>query len=118
LVVAQRFLTILTRRNMPTIRQSREAEPSIINEKTIADFMRVPEQTGLSQCGPSATEIRQPERSDDQMPALTRRSQQKRGRQLWHYRDGAKSGDDSHSLTCEAVSSWRTLRSNFSHSLS
>jgi hypothetical protein len=35
------FLTILTGRNLPKIRQSREAEPSIINEKTIADFTRV-----------------------------------------------------------------------------
>ena len=33
-----RFLTILTARNLPKIRQSREPEPSIINEKTIADF--------------------------------------------------------------------------------
>jgi hypothetical protein len=55
--VAQRFLTILTGRNMPTIRQSREAEPSIINDKTIADFMRVAEQTGLSQCGPRFSQL-------------------------------------------------------------
>src|ERR1700693_2059694 len=31
------FLTILTGRNLPKIRQPREPEPSIINEKTIAD---------------------------------------------------------------------------------
>jgi hypothetical protein len=35
-----RFLTILTGRNLPKIRQAREPEPSIINEKTIADFTR------------------------------------------------------------------------------
>jgi hypothetical protein len=32
--------------NLPTIRQSREPEPSVINEKTIADFTRMVEQTG------------------------------------------------------------------------
>ncbi len=42
-----RFFTILTGRNLPKIRQPREAEPSIINEKTIADFTRVVEQTGI-----------------------------------------------------------------------
>ncbi len=36
-----RFLTILTGRNLPKIRQPREPEPSTINEKTIADFTRV-----------------------------------------------------------------------------
>jgi len=44
---APRFLTILTGRNLPKIRQSREAEPSIINEKTVADFTRVVEQIGI-----------------------------------------------------------------------
>jgi hypothetical protein len=44
--MAPRFLTILTGRNLPKIRQPREPEPSIINEKTIADFTRVVEQTG------------------------------------------------------------------------
>ena len=34
----------LTGRNLPKIRQSREPEPSIINEKTIADFTRVVER--------------------------------------------------------------------------
>jgi hypothetical protein len=34
---APRFLTILTGHNLPKIRQSREPEPSTINEKTIAD---------------------------------------------------------------------------------
>jgi len=42
-----RFLTILTGRNLPKIRQPREPEPSTINEKTIADFTRVIEQTGI-----------------------------------------------------------------------
>jgi hypothetical protein len=42
-----RFLTILTGRNPPKIRQPREPEPSIINEKTVADFGRVVEQTGI-----------------------------------------------------------------------
>jgi len=36
-----RFLTILTGRNLPKIQQAKEPEPSIVNEKTIADFMRV-----------------------------------------------------------------------------
>ncbi len=31
--MASRFLTILTGRNLPKIRQPREAEPSTINEK-------------------------------------------------------------------------------------
>jgi hypothetical protein len=39
-----RLLTILTGQ---TIRQTREPEPSIVNEKTIADFTRVVEQTGI-----------------------------------------------------------------------
>jgi hypothetical protein len=42
-----RFLTILTGQNLPKIWQSRELEPSIINEKTIADFTRVVEQTRI-----------------------------------------------------------------------
>ena len=41
-----RFLTI-TGRNLPKIRQPREPEPSTINEKTVADFTRVVEQTGI-----------------------------------------------------------------------
>lgn len=42
-----RFLTILTGRNLPKIGQPREPEPSIINEKTVAHFMRVVEETGI-----------------------------------------------------------------------
>jgi len=45
--MAPRLLTILTGRNLPKIRQSGEAEPSTINDKTIADFTRVVEQTGI-----------------------------------------------------------------------
>jgi hypothetical protein len=44
--MASRFLTILTGHNLPEIWQSREAEPSIINARTVADFTRVVEQTG------------------------------------------------------------------------
>ena len=49
------FLTTLTGRNLPKIRQSREPEPSIINEKAIADFTRVVEQTGILSRKPSET---------------------------------------------------------------
>jgi hypothetical protein len=45
-MMAPRFPTILTGGNLPKIRQAREPEPSIINEKTVADFTRV-EQTGI-----------------------------------------------------------------------
>jgi len=45
--MAPRFLTILSGRNLPKIRQSKEPEPSIINERTIADFTRVVEQGGI-----------------------------------------------------------------------
>jgi hypothetical protein len=41
------FITILSGRNLPKIRQQRDPEPSIINEKTVADFTRVVEQTGI-----------------------------------------------------------------------
>jgi hypothetical protein len=45
--MALRFLTILTGRNLPKIRQSNEPEPSTVNERTVADFTRVVEQTGI-----------------------------------------------------------------------
>ena len=45
--MASRFLTVLTGRDLPKIRQPREPDPSIINDKTIADFTRVVEQTGI-----------------------------------------------------------------------
>jgi hypothetical protein len=54
--MAPRFLTILTGRNLPKIQQSSEAEPSTIKEKTIADFTRVVEQTGILKRGPGAPE--------------------------------------------------------------
>jgi hypothetical protein len=45
--MARRFLPIMTGHGLPKIRQPREAEPLIINEKTIADFTRVVERTGI-----------------------------------------------------------------------
>jgi hypothetical protein len=51
-----RFLTILTGRNLPKIRQAGEPEPSTINEKTVADFARVLEQTGILDRKPPADE--------------------------------------------------------------
>jgi hypothetical protein len=45
--MAPRFLTIVTGHDLPKIWQPREPEPSTINEKTIADFTRVVEQTGI-----------------------------------------------------------------------
>jgi len=51
--MATRLLTILTGRNLSKIRQSREPEPSTINEKTIADFTRVVEQTGILKRNPA-----------------------------------------------------------------
>jgi hypothetical protein len=53
-----RFLTILTGRNMPKIRQARESEPSTINEKTIADFTRVAEQMGILDREPATADER------------------------------------------------------------
>jgi hypothetical protein len=47
--MAPRFMTILTGHKLAKIRQAKAAEPSIINEKTIADFARVVEQTGILQ---------------------------------------------------------------------
>ena len=59
--MAPRFLTILTGRNLPKIRQSREPEPSTINEKTVADFTRVVEQTGILEREPPANNPTPPE---------------------------------------------------------
>jgi hypothetical protein len=42
-----RFRTVLTGRNLPKIRQPKEPEPATINQKTVADFTRVVEQTGI-----------------------------------------------------------------------
>ena len=52
-----RFLTILTGCNLPKIWQPREPEPSIINEKTVADFTRVVEQTGILKRAPSTERL-------------------------------------------------------------
>ena len=51
------FIIILTGRNLPNIREQRDPEPSIINEKTVADFTRGVEQTGIldHQPKPAAT---------------------------------------------------------------
>jgi len=56
MAMAPRFLTILTGHNLPKIRQSREPEASTINEKTIADFARVVEQTGILEGKPDDQE--------------------------------------------------------------
>ena len=45
--MAPRLLPLLTGHNLPKIRQPREPEPSTVTEKTIADFTRVVEQTGI-----------------------------------------------------------------------
>jgi hypothetical protein len=45
--MSPRILTLLTGRNLPENQQPRAAEPSIINEKRIADFTRVVEETGI-----------------------------------------------------------------------
>jgi hypothetical protein len=39
--MAPHFLTILTGRNLPKIRQPEDPASSIINDKTIADFARI-----------------------------------------------------------------------------
>jgi len=57
--MAPRFLTILTGLDLPKIRQPRE--PETINEKTIADFTRVVEQTGILEREPLADESRRSE---------------------------------------------------------
>jgi hypothetical protein len=81
--MAPRVLTIPTGRNLPKITgQSRSAEPSIINDKTIADFTRVVEQTGILR-GDRAPEPRQPEERRP-MPELTRRRSADHGNNCWH----------------------------------
>ena len=59
--MAPRLLTILTGRNLPKIRQTREPEPSIVNEKTIADFTRV-EQTEILEREAQPKEAPRPEK--------------------------------------------------------
>jgi hypothetical protein len=41
------FFDILTGHNLPRIQQRQGPQPSIINEKTIADFTRVVDQIGI-----------------------------------------------------------------------
>jgi hypothetical protein len=60
--MSPRFLTILTGHNLPKIHQPREPGPSTVNEKTVADFTRVVEQTGILKRGSSAAhEVHGPE---------------------------------------------------------
>jgi hypothetical protein len=54
--MARRFLMILTNHNLPQIWQAKKAEPSTINEKTIADFARVVEYTGILAASGSTAE--------------------------------------------------------------
>jgi hypothetical protein len=63
--MSPRFLTILTGRNLPKIQQTREPEPSTINEKTMADFTRVVEQTGVLERKSDANEKPGPEGQAD-----------------------------------------------------
>ncbi len=42
------------RPQQPKIRQSRERDPSTVNERTVADFTRVVEQTGILKREPLA----------------------------------------------------------------
>jgi hypothetical protein len=49
--MAPRIVTLLTGLNLPKIQQRQDDEPSIINAKTIADFARVVEQTGILKPG-------------------------------------------------------------------
>jgi len=51
----------LTGRNLPKIRQPREPEPSIINEKTVADFTRVVEKASILERERVADKARPPE---------------------------------------------------------
>jgi hypothetical protein len=63
--MASRFLTILTGHDLPKmIWQSREAEPSIINGKTIADFARVVEQTRILEREPLLSDRARPPAMD------------------------------------------------------
>jgi hypothetical protein len=45
--MVHRLFTLLTGRNLPKILQPREPEPSTVNEKTLGDFTRVVEETGI-----------------------------------------------------------------------
>jgi hypothetical protein len=51
------FIVRLTGYNMPKIyRRPRDPAPSTINEKTVADFTRVVEQTGILKSDPPQAE--------------------------------------------------------------
>jgi hypothetical protein len=52
-----RFRTHLTGRNLPKIQQRHDDEPLIINAKTIADFARVVDGTGILKPGAPPQEI-------------------------------------------------------------
>jgi hypothetical protein len=45
--MASRSRIILTGSKLPKIQQPSEAAPSIVNERTISDFTKVVEQTGI-----------------------------------------------------------------------
>jgi hypothetical protein len=47
LTMPARFLNIMTGRNPPRTWQPRRPQPSTINEKTLADFVRVVERSGI-----------------------------------------------------------------------
>jgi len=53
--MAPRFMMTLVGRDIPTIRHARTLQPSIINEKTVADFTRVVEQTRILETRPAPT---------------------------------------------------------------
>jgi hypothetical protein len=58
------ILTILTGRNLPIMRQAGEPEPSAITEKTVTDFTRVVEQTGIwSASGRRRSQVKANDRS-------------------------------------------------------
>ena len=66
--MAPRFMTRLTGDNLPKIRQARAPEPSIITTKTIADFTRVVELTGILGCRSGMVADEQPIRAPDGRP--------------------------------------------------
>jgi hypothetical protein len=49
--MALRFRTHLIGRNLPKIQPRQDVEPSIVNDRTIAGFARVVEQTGILKSG-------------------------------------------------------------------
>jgi hypothetical protein len=61
-------MTILTGEDLPIIWQARAPEPWIINTKTIADFARVVEQTGILEFRSGMVADEQPNRAADTRP--------------------------------------------------